>query len=64
MSCKMIFTVEPIDDETCNVKIEASKGINRKLAYKMTEALEAHMFNMVDRAFPVKVKKGGKNGKN
>lgn len=64
MSAKMIFTVEPIDDETCNVKIEVTKGMDRKLAYKMTEALESHMFNMVERAFPVKVKNGGKNGKN
>jgi hypothetical protein len=60
---KLIFTVEPIDDKTCNVKIEATKGISRKLAYKMTEALEANMYRMIDGAFPEK-NKGGKNGKN
>lgn len=61
---KLIFTVEPIDEKNCNVRIEASKGINRKLAYKMTEALESNMFRMIDGAFPARGKKGGKNGKN
>ena len=60
---KLIFTVTPIDDKNCNVKIEATEGLDRKLAYKMTEALESHMYKMIDKAFPLK-NKGGKNGKN
>jgi hypothetical protein len=60
---KIVITVEHLDNENCNIRIEANKVICRKLAYKMTEVLDSNMFRMIDKMFPVKTK-GGKNGKN
>jgi hypothetical protein len=60
---KIVITVEHLDNENCNIRIEANKVICRKLAYKMTEVLDSNMFRMIDKMFPVKTK-AGKNGQN